>query len=457
MKPAPITFDRRTLLRNAGAGFGWLAARGLLPSLAAAAESKAPHFAARAKRVIFLFMHGGMSHVDTFDYKPKLATDAGKPPPPAPKGVLFGPGGKLMPSPWKFRRYGESGAAISDLFPHVGALADRLAFIHSMRTKNAAHGGAMLALHTGTDTFVRPSLGSWILYGLGSENHDLPGFLTICPSIAHGGSANWSSAFLPGACQGTPLGSGGGSPKHAAFRYLKNERMDAATQRLQLDLLADLDGGAADSAIESRLESFELAFRMQQVAPRYFDLADETDATKKLYGIDESPTDSFARQCILARRFVESGVRFVQCTHAYKWDHHTGLRNEHALSAQEVDRPIAGLLQDLDARGLLDDTLVVFGSEFGRTPSVHVPDGRDHAPHAFTMWLAGAGIKGGIQHGASDEYGCYVASDPVDMHDLHATILHLLGIDHEQLTFRHAGRDFRLTDVAGKVIAPILA
>lgn len=460
--------ERRRILRSSALGFGWLAARALLPDSALAALPTT-RFPARAKRVIFLLMHGGMSHVDTFDFKPALARDQGKPPPKPPTGFSFAPGGKLAPSPFRFSRYGESGAAISELFPEIGSLADHLCFVHSMNTKNPAHGGAMLELHTGTDTFLRPSMGSWILYGLGSENHDLPGFLTLCPSLAHGGSNNWSAGFLPGSCQGTPLGNGGGSPKNASFRYLTNKFRSPAAQRRQLDLLRDLEQVESiagknspwrdplSDVVDARLESFELAFRMHRIAPQHFDLSTESEATRKLYGIDEFPTDSFGRQCLLARRFAEAGVRFIQCTHAYRWDHHTGLRNEHALSAREVDRPIAALLRDLDARGLLDDTLVVFGSEFGRTPAVHDRDGRDHNPSAFTIWLAGAGVRAGHHHGASDEYGCYAVEDRVDLHDFHATLLHLLGLDHEKLTFRYAGRDFRLTDVGGEVVQAILA
>ncbi len=460
---------RRDLLKNASLGFGWLAAQALLPEFARAAPispdplaMKPPHFAPRAKRIIFLFMHGGPSHVDTFDYKPLLQRDDGKPVPPGKPGVLFGPGGNLLRSPYRFERYGESGTPVSEIFPHLAAMADDLCFIHSMHTPNAAHGGALLSLHTGSDTFVRPSMGSWILYGLGTENRDLPGFLTICPSLGHGGANNWSSAFLPSAYQGTPVGFPGTPMKNVSFRHLSNKHWSGEFQRRQVEFLADLNGEHLeqrqdDDVLDARLQSFELAFRMQKVAPKYFDLNDESDAVKKLYGIDEPTTDNFARQCLLARRFCESGVRFVQCTHAYKWDQHTALKHEHALNAREVDKPIAGLLQDLKSRGLWDDTLVIWGGEFGRTPSGGNRDGRDHNPHGFTIWLAGGGVKGGHHYGATDDYGCYASVDVVDMHDLHATLLHLLGVDHKKLTYRYAGRDFRLTDVAGNVVTDVLA
>ena len=337
--------------------------------------------------------------------------------------------------------------------------------LHSLHGTNAAHGGALLKLHTGSDNFVRPSMGSWITYGLGTENQDLPGFLTICPTLAHGGVLNWGSAFLPAAYQGTPLGNASVPAEQARVRHIANPRFTPEVQRTQLDLLAELNRDhleqtGPDPMLEGRLESFELAFRMQTAMPEIEDLAGESPATRRLYGLDDPVTADFGRQCLLARRFAERGVRFVQVTHsdsAVQWDQHSKLKEGHEKNAREVDRPIAGLLTDLKARGLLEDTLVLWGGEFGRTPTAQGTDGRDHNPEGFTMWLAGGGVKGGFRYGATDEYGYYAVEDRMHIHDLHATLLHLLGLDHERLTYRYAGRDFRLTDVAGRVAHEILA
>ncbi|MEZ6196881.1 MAG: DUF1501 domain-containing protein [Planctomycetota bacterium] len=456
--------DRRTLLRRASAGFGALALQGLLGAEARArdvAERRlGPHFRPRAKRVIFLFMHGGPSQVDTFDYKPALERDDGKPLPFAKPRVVFAETGNLMRSPWKFRQHGESGAWVSELFPAVAGEVDRICFLKSLHGTNPAHGGALLSLHTGSDTFVRPSMGSWIHYGLGTENGDLPGFITICPTLGHGGVNNWSSAFLPGTHQGTPIGDASIPAKEAAIRHLANPTWSRRLQRRQLDLLRErnLEHAArrADDPLEARIRSFELAFRMQSEAPKVLDVERESAATKKLYGLDDPRTENFGRQCLMARRLAEAGVRFVQCTHSYKWDQHGALKRDHAKNAAEVDRPIAGLLRDLAGRGLLDETLVLWGGEFGRTPVAQGGDGRDHNPHGFTMWMAGGGVRGGMSYGETDEYGYYAAVDKVHVHDLHATILALLGLDHEKLTYRFAGRDFRLTDVAGRVIRDVM-
>jgi len=462
---------RRAMLQQCGLGFGHLA---LLNMLAGGARSvsagvsaahplmtRPPVFPARARRVIFLFMHGGPSHVDTFDYKPLLLRDSGKPLPFAKPRIQFAQTGNLRKPAWSFRPHGQSGAMVSELFPAVGAMADDICFVHSIHGTNEAHGGALLKLHTGSDTFVRPSMGSWISYGLGTENQNLPSFITINPSLGHGGVANWASAFLPAVHQGTPLGSSGTPVERATINYLHDPDDNAALQRLQLDLVQQMNQthlarAGPDSALEARVESFELAFRMQTEAPELMRIDGESAATRQLYGLDDPETASYGRQCLLARRFAEKGVRFVQCTHGY-WDSHENLPREHARLARQVDRPIAGLLHDLKARGLLDDTLVLWGGEFGRTPTVQGNDGRDHNPHAFTMWMAGGGVKGGIRHGQSDDYGFYAAADKVHVHDLHATLLALLGLDHEQLTFRHAGRDFRLTDVHGNVVREIFA
>jgi Protein of unknown function (DUF1501) len=456
------------MLRQCGGGFGQLALMGMLAAANRAAggglinplATRPPLFRPRAKRVIFLFMHGGPSHVDTFDYKPLLIRDSGKPLPFEKPRIQFAKTSNLGRSPWEFRPYGQCGTMVSDLFPMVGACADDLCLVKSVHGTNEAHGGALLKLHTGSDTSVRPSMGSWISYGLGSENGNLPSFLTINPTLGHGGVGNWSSAFLPAVHQGTPIG-GGVPVEKATINYLHDPGGDAAMQRAQLDLLGQVNRdhlalAGADPALEARIESFELAFRMQREAPEAMDLGSETEATRRLYGLDDARTSSFARQCLLARRFSERGVRFVQATHGY-WDQHDDLTKEHGRLASEVDRPIAGLLKDLKSRGLLEETLVIWGGEFGRTPTLQGTDGRDHHPHAFTMWMAGGGVKGGTSYGVTDDYGFYCVDQKVHVHDLHATILALLGIDHELLTYRHAGRDFRLTDVSGRVVREIMA
>jgi hypothetical protein len=411
-------------------------------------------------------MKGGPSHVDTFDPKPLLNRDHGKPAPfELPRVTFAGSSGNLLKSPWKFKRYGDSGLPVSDLFPNVAQCIDDLCIIRSAHGTNPAHGGAALKLHTGSDTFVRPSLGSWVVYGLGSENRNLPSFLTICPTLAHGGVNNWGSAFLPQRCQGTPMGTASSSAKTAKVKHIASPSQSPKTQRQQLDFLNQLNREAAQKnpqveALNARLESFELAYRMQTSMPEAQDLSGESHITKKLYGIDDPVTEDFGRQCLLARRFCERGVRFVQVTHSdseVQWDQHGNLYQGHTKNAAEVDKPIAGLLKDLKSRGMLEDTLVVWGGEFGRTPTAQGTDGRDHNPHGFTVWMAGGGVKGGMAYGATDDYGYYAERDKMHVHDLHATILHLLGLDHERLTFRYAGRDFRLTDVHGQVARGILA
>ncbi|MFM2164300.1 MAG: hypothetical protein RL325_737 [Planctomycetota bacterium] len=456
--------SRRDALGQLCAGFGSIALAGLLADEVAASTGgilSAPHFTPRAKRVIFLFMHGGPSQVDTFDYKPLLARDNGKPLPFAKPRVQFAETGNLLASPWKFRQYGESGAWVSDLFPNVAGVVDDLCFVKSLHGSNPAHGGALLKIHTGTDTFIRPSMGSWVSYGLGTENADLPAFITICPTLGHGGVNNFSSSFLPAWTHGTPIGHAGVPASTAQFEHMM-AGMPRELQRRQLDFLNELNAqhalrNGSDLALEGRIQSFELAYRMQATAPAVMDLAGESEATKRLYGIDEPKTENFGRQCLLARRFAQAGVRFIQCTHSYKWDQHGDLRNGHTTNAAEVDKPIAGLIRDLKSHGMLEDTLVLWGGEFGRTPTAQGGDGRDHNPHGFTMFMAGGGVKAGFSHGATDDYGYYAAADKVHVHDLHATILALLGIDHERLTFRHGGRDHRLTDVHGEVVQALFA
>jgi len=457
------------MLRRCGCGFGYLALTSLLSETAraAAGADKNPlaqqpaHFPPRARRIIFLFMPGGPSQVDTFDPKPLLARDRDKVfPTPAPEGETMAPA-KLLPSPWEFKKHGDSGVEISSLFPQVAGLADDLCVIRSLHTNGQAHGQAILKLHTGSENQVRPSMGSWILYGLGTENQNLPGFITLSPPTAIGGPQAYGSAFLPAIYQGTAIGNESTPLTQAQIRHIRNPETPLDLQRQQLDFIQALNHehlkqAKADTQLEGVIESYELAFRMQTEAPKLTDISGESKATLELYGIDQTPTDAFGRQCLLARRFAERGVRFIQVSHAFKWDQHTNLKRDHERNALEVDRPIAGLLKDLKERGLLEDTLVLWGGEFGRTPTAQGTDGRDHNPDGFTMWLAGGGVKGGLVHGATDDYGFRAVEDKVHIHDLHATILHLLGLDHKRLTFRNAGRDFRLTDVAGNVVKAIL-
>ena len=467
--------SRREMLRRASAGFGHLALLGLLGAeqqrtaqAAARAEAaasplavKAPQFPARAKRVIFLFMHGGPSQVDTFDYKPLLVRDHGKPLPFARPKVVSSETFNLLKSPWSFKQYGQSGAWVSELFPETARMVDDICFIKSMHGSNSRHGGALLEMHTGSDTFVRPSMGSWITYGLGTENQNMPGYVTICPTQSHGGANNYSSAFLPAAYAGTSVGAVGVPSREAKIPFILNNETPREIQRRELDFIQQmnreqLSATGPDRELEGRIESFELAYRMQSEAPALQDISAETPATLKLYGIDDRVSEDFGRQCLMARRLSERGVRFVQVSHTYKWDQHADLQRDHSQNAREVDRPIAGLLYDLKSRGLLKDTLVIWGGEFGRTPTAQGSDGRDHNPEAFTMWMAGGGAKPGLSYGATDDYGYYSVEKKVHFHDLHATILHLLGMDHLKLTYRYAGRDFRLTDIHGHVVHDLM-
>ncbi len=458
-------FSRRHMLRQSAVGFGNLALAGLLAeeTLAGPLSARPARFPARAKRIIFLFMHGGPSQVDTFDYKPLLKRDHGKPLPfPKPR-VVSSPTGNLLQSPWKFCQHGQSGAYVSELFPEIAKCVDDLCIINGMNGSNSRHGAALLELHTGSDTFIRPSMGSWITYGLGSENRDLPGFLTICPTTSHGGATAYSSAFLPADFQGTPIGNASIPSERAKIPFIENASGDSIEQqRAELDLLGQMNRDhltqvGHDDRLEARIHSFELAYRMQTSVPQLQDISDEPAMIQRAYGLDNQTTRDFGRQCLMARRFIERGVRFVQCSHSYKWDQHGNLRKAHARNAAEVDQPIAALLKDLKVRGLLDETLVLWGGEFGRTPVAQGNDGRDHNPHGYTMWLAGGGVRGGMVYGKTDDYGYYAVEGKVHIHDLHATILHLMGLDHEQLTFHHGGRDYRLTDVYGEVVKGILA
>ena len=451
--PSPRT--RREMLKQSGAGFGGLALNALLSEESIA--SKLSPSLARTKRVIFLFMHGGPSTLDLFDPKEALSKDNGKPLPYDKPRIVSSKTGNLLASPWKFKRHGQSGASVSELLPNIASISDDLCFINSMHCSNSRHGGALLELHTGSDTFTRPAMGSWINYGLGSENDNLPGFITINPPSSHGGSGAWSSAFLPAKYGGTMI-SGKGSNMNIPF--IKSPLKERSQQRKEIDLINafnrnHISNFEGNTELESRIESYELAFRMQMAAPEIQNIEDEPDHINKLYGADQKPTDEFAKQCIMARRFSEAGVRFVQVTHRY-WDSHGNLKDEHTKLSKEMDKPVAGLIQDLKQRGLLDETLVLWGGEFGRTPVAQGNNGRDHNPHGFTMFMAGGGVKPGMQYGSTDEYGYHAEEKPVHFHDLHATILHLMGIDHTDLTYRYAGRDFRLTDVHGNIISDII-
>jgi Protein of unknown function (DUF1501) len=428
-----------------------------------------PHHAPRAKRIIFLFMQGGVSHVDSFDYKARLFKDDQKIIDVADARTVAKTGKgapqRLMKPLWNFSQHGETGRWASDLFPNINQHVDALCFLHGMHTEGVAHGPATLFLHTGTTSFIRPSMGSWVLQGLGTDNENLPGFVTISPSLGNGGPRNYGNAFLPAIYQGTPLGRSGLPAKEASIKNLVNAHWRPEQQRQQYDLLRSLNAAQArpgDSEIEAVIESYELAWRMQSKAPDALDLALESEATQKLYGIGDKVTDNFGRQCLMARRLAEQGVRYIQVNYGDNsnnpaWDQHSNLP-KHGDHAAAVDRPIAGLLADLKQRGLLEDTIVWWGGEFGRTPYAEKNGtGRDHNPNGFTVWLAGGGVKAGYAHGATDELGHMAVDGKVHMHDLHATLLHLLGLDHEKLTFKHAGRNFRLTDVHGQVVREILA
>lgn len=484
-------FTRRSLLKSTASGFGYLAFAALAHEQAARANPvantpgspdpanplapKKPHFPGKAKRVIFLCMEGGPSHVDTFDYKPKLQADDGKAP---PRGRF----GKLMGSPFKFAKRGQSGLWISELFPELAKHADKLCVLNGMHTDLPNHPQAFLQMHCGVFQFPRPSLGAWVLYGLGTENQNLPGFITISPPQNNGGPANYGASFLPAMYQGTKIGRGGfggggfgGPGAQQQVANIKNPKQSMTAQRTQLDFVQSLnrntlEAGGENPGIEGLISSYELAFRMQGELPKLMDTSKETAATLKLYGIDDRAGGggggfggmvgpggggAFGRQCLLARRFIEAGVRFVEVSMG-GWDHHRTLKDSLSNSCAAIDKPIAGLLADLESRGLLKDTLVLWGGEFGRTPSAQ-GDGRDHNARGFSMWMAGGGVKPGFAYGRTDDYGFEAVDGKMHIHDWHATILHLLGFDHEKLTYRYAGRDMRLTDVKGNVVKEVVA
>ncbi len=467
--------SRRQALKSIGCGFGYLSAAALAHGQASAAANpladRTPMFAPRAKRVIFIFMQGGPSHVDTFDYKRSLAEHDGQMHTFDDARVLAKTKQvtqhRVFQSPWKFAQYGESGQHVSELFPHIARHVDDLCFLKGMHTDGVAHGPATLFLHTGSINLVRPSVGSWILYGLGTENDNLPGFVTIQPSMGNGGPRNYGNAFLPASYQGTAVGRAGVSAEEAKIRNLSNPVLSHAEQIKQLQMLrkinaAQMAGREGDAELDALVNSYELAWRMQQNVPDILDLAHEPEHVRRLYGIGQKETDDFGRQCLMARRLAEAGVRYIQVnygdnTNNPRWDQHSNLK-EHATHAFNTDQPVAGLLADLKQRGLLEDTLVWWGGEFGRTPYAQDNGtGRDHNPYGFTIFLAGGGVKGGFSYGRTDEFGHHAIAGKVHMHDWHATLLHLLGMDHKKLTFMHNGRPFRLTDVHGEVVQEIFA
>ena len=468
---APLS--RRELLVRAASGFGAVAlsalagdpAFGLTPSADRRTNPLAPqatHFPAKAKNVIFLFMDGGPSQVDTFDPKPRLDRENGQAIQAKVQPTQFDNVGKVLASPWKFRPYGESGIPVSDLFPHVATCVDDLAIIRSMVADFSEHTNANYFMHTGNGQQGRPSMGAWLTYGLGSECQNLPGFVVLNSGmIPPGGWDCFGSGFLPAAYQGSSFQKG-----EQPVADLARREKTAELQRKKLDLMRALDRSVLERAgpddkLESAIANYELAFRMQTAVPELMDLADESQATQQLYGLDDPVTEPYGRQCLVARRLVERGVRFVEllCQNLGhdRWDQHSNLKEGHQNNARATDKPIAGLLKDLKSRGLLDETLVVWGGEFGRTPMAQGTNGRDHNPFGFSMWLAGGGIRGGTVYGATDDYGYYAIENKVEVHDLHATMLHLLGMDHKRLTFRFGGRDMRLTDVHGNLINGILA
>jgi hypothetical protein len=458
-----FNFSRRQMLQSVSAGFGYMALAGIATEASAEYTSplaaKTPHFAPKAKRVIFLCMRGGPSHVDTFDHKPQLTADDGQNSSTAYNGRAGGR--KLLGSPWKFDQHGESGLPISELYPHLAMHADKLCLLNGMYCDVPNHPQAYIQLHTGDFRFVRPSVGAWTLYGLGTENQNLPGFIAISPETNVGGAQNYGCAFLPAIYQGQSIGRLGQSLANATIGNISNDRFSAAQQRDQVDLVQAMNRDLLErkevhSELEGVIESYELAFRMQSAVPQIMDIKDESPSTLELYGINGRNTDDFGRQCLLARRFAEAGVRYIECTHG-NWDQHNGLKARLTANCGATDQPMAGLLADLEQRGMLDETLVVWGGEFGRTPHCRNTDGRDHNATGFSFWMAGGGIKGGIRYGATDPHGIAAVEGKMHFNDLHATMLHLLGLDHTKLTYRYAGRDFRLTNVAGRVPSEILA
>ena len=461
--------SRREALMKMGSGFGTLGLASLIGNSNAAQDSasplapKKPHFEPRAKRIIQLFMPGGPSQVDTFDYKPMIAKHAGQRPESVNRKTLRNTKMGLMPSPFGFNQYGQSGKWVSDIFPNVAECVDDICFVHSMHTDIPEHAGGILMTNLGALQPNRPSMGSWLLYGLGAETQNLPGFVAMSPRAQPRGKlANWGNSFLPGAYAGSYVNINSMKPD-AVINDLKNPSLDRSLQRKQADLLGQLnklqlERVKKDQSLESSIQAMEMAFRMQFSVPDVFDINKESEATKKLYGESE-----FAKGCLIARRLVEQGVRVVQLNHSIDgydiaWDTgHGDIKGGHARLAHACDQGIAALLKDLKGRGLLEDTLVVWGGEFGRAPTSEGAKGRDHDHYGYTVWMAGGGVKSGFSYGATDEFGLTAVQDRMHVHDLHATILHLMGLDHEKLTYRYSGRDYRLTDVHGRVVHDLFA
>ena len=472
----PIPLTRRQALQQFACGFGYLALAGMAAQTTARAATtplaaRPPHFPARAKRVIFLFMGGGVSHLDSFDYKPALYTHDGRMMDFLDQRAIAKTGAgstqRVMKPLWEFKQRGQCGRWVSELFPHMAQRADDYCVVRSMHTEGVAHGPATLFLHTGSTNLIRPSMGSWVTYGLGTENENLPAFVSLSPTLANGGPRNYGSAFLPSVYQGTAIGRAGQKAAEAGLRNVSNPARTPAERQRQFELVRALNeeqlrATPGGSELEAVASSFELAWRLQDHAPDALDISKETAATRALYGIGEEATDDYGRQCLMARRLAEAGVRYIQVNYSDNtnnpaWDQHSNLP-KHKDHAVRVDKPVAGLLADLKARGLLEDTIVWWGSEFGRTPYAEKNGtGRDHNPTGFSVLLAGGGFKPGFAYGETDEFGHFAVENKVHMHDLHATILHQLGIDHERLTFRHDGRNFRLTDVHGRVVKDLLA
>ncbi len=477
-----LPHDRRGFLRSLGGGFGSLAFAALAASeqgIAGPASldplaPKKPHFPAKAKRVIFLWMQGGVSQSDLFDCKPRLKKEGGEQI-PFNIGDSIDPStinkARLLPPISDFKQIGQNGMWVSDLMPHLSKKVDELCFLRGMVSDSPVHPAAIRLFQTGSIQFVRPSMGSWITYGLGTENKNLPGYMVISPMLYgdDGSPLHYSNVFLPAIYQGTRIGDARTPVKNSKIGHMGDPSLPADLQRQHLDLIQarnrmDLEESGTDPNVEGLIQSYELAYRMQAQAPEVFDVSKESEATRELYGIGDDATDNFGRKCLMARRMAEAGVRFIQVTDN-GWDHHTKIATGMRKSTKGIDKPLAGLLTDLKARGLLDDTLVIWSGEFGRTPYDHVMDGtsgvadagRNHNPHCWTMFMAGAGVKQGMVFGETDEYGYKAVNDKVHVHDLHATILHLLGLDHQKLTYRYNGRDFRLTDVYGNVVKQILA
>ena len=466
--PRPIS--RREMLGRCATGFGAVALSGLLADQAygKARSPFAPrnsHHDAKAKSVIFLYMDGGVSQVDSFDYKPRLEKDHGKPFSAKINPTQFDNIGKTLKSPWSFKQYGQSGLNVSELFPHVGAMADELCVVRSMTSKFSEHNSANFFLHTGFGVQGRPSMGAWMSYGLGTESTDLPGFVVLNGGLVpSGGWDNFGNGFLPASHQATVFKTG-----KEPLADIRPRESRPGIQQAKLGLLNKLDQGVLDrmgrvDELESAIANYEMAYRMQAAVPELIDVKGETKATQKLYGLESKyePTRTFGMQCLIARRLVEKGVRFIELTCPRisgndRWDAHGGLQKNHGDNSRATDQPIAGLLRDLKSRGMLNDTLVVWSGEFGRTPFAQGSNGRDHNPFGFTIWMAGGGIKPGITYGATDEFGYRAVENKLDIHDMHATMLHLLGMDHKKMTYFFDGREMRLTDVHGHVTYDLIA